>query len=107
MNTVDKKTPSQLNIVASRLAELGHPTRLNIFKLLVKAGDDGLSVGMIQQQIEIPGSTLSHHISKMVNVGLINQVRVSRTLYCVPQFEALQQVIDFLQEECCVGETAG
>ncbi len=94
-----------LALTASRLAELGHPTRLNIFKFLVKAGHQGMPVGEIQQQLSIPGSTLSHHIAKLVNVGLIKQVRDSRTLYCVPQFDALAQVISFLQLECCVNES--
>lgn len=94
----------QLNIIAKRLAELGHPTRLTIFKLLVKSGTSGVSVGSIQQEINIPGSTLSHHIAKMVKVGLISQVRESRTLYCFPKFEALNEVISFLQEECCVNQ---
>ncbi|MBL4942532.1 MAG: helix-turn-helix transcriptional regulator [Colwellia sp.] len=92
---------SKLDIVAARLAELGHPTRLTIFKLLVKAGNDGISVGSIQQDIGIPGSTLSHHIAKMIKVGLIKQVRESRVLFCFPEFEALNEVINYLQEECC------
>jgi len=72
--------------------------------MLVKCGNDAVSVGDIQQEVGIPGSTLSHHISKMVNVGLIKQVRESRTLYCIPQFKALEQVISFLQDECCVNQ---
>jgi ArsR family transcriptional regulator, arsenate/arsenite/antimonite-responsive transcriptional repressor len=91
----------QLNKVADRLAELGHPTRLTIFKLLVKAGSDGISVGSIQQELDIPGSTLSHHIAKMIKVGLVRQVRQSRVLYCFPEFNALNEVISYLQEECC------
>jgi ArsR family transcriptional regulator len=97
---IDRK----LDIVAARLAELGHPTRLTIFKLLVKAGEDGISVGRIQQDIGIPGSTLSHHIAKMIKVGLIKQVRESRVLYCFPEFEALNEVVNYLQEECCIDQ---
>jgi DNA-binding transcriptional ArsR family regulator len=101
---MNKRELEKVNIVAARLAELGHPTRLNIFKLLVKCGNDAVSVGDIQQEIGIPNSTLSHHIAKMVKVGLIKQIRESRTLYCIPQFEALEQVIGFLQDECCVNQ---
>ena len=101
---MSKNESEQLNLVAARLAELGHPTRLSIFKMLVKCGNDAVSVGDIQQEISIPGSTLSHHIAKMVKVGLIKQIRESRTLYCVPQFEALEQVFSFLQDECCVNQ---
>ena len=88
---------------ANRLAELGNTTRLAIFRYLVKAGHDGVPVGHIQKEFDIPGSTLSHHISRLVRVGLVQQERESRTLYCVPQYEALTELIDFLQSECCTG----
>lgn len=88
---------------ANRLAELGNTTRLAIFRYLVKAGHDGASVGQVQKELEVPGSTLSHHISRLVRVGLIQQVRESNTLYCLPQYEVLTELIDFLQSECCSG----
>ena len=86
---------------AKCLAELGHITRLSIFRYLVKIGDEGAPVGQIQNELDIPGSTLSHHINRLVSVGLIRQIRESRTLYCIPQYEVLQELIDFLQAECC------
>ncbi|HIJ58001.1 MAG TPA: helix-turn-helix transcriptional regulator [Deltaproteobacteria bacterium] len=86
-----------------RLAELGNTTRLAIFRYLVKAGHEGTPVGQIQQALEIPGSTLSHHISRLVSAGLIRQIRESRTLYCVAQYDALRELIDFLRSECCEG----
>jgi len=92
----------ELELMASRLAELGHPTRLLILKHLVKAGQKGAPVGDIQIALDIPGSTLSHHLSRMMKVGLIEQVRESRTLYCLPRFEALKEVTDYLMDECCV-----
>jgi len=88
-------------IAAKRLAELGHITRLSIFRYLVKVGDNGAPVGQIQQKLNIPGSTLSHHISRLVSVGLIRQVRDSRTLYCIPQFDVLDDLVEFLRSECC------
>lgn len=84
------------------LKELGHPTRLFIFKHLVKAGEQGLPVGELQKQLGIPGSTLSHHISALVSVGLVKQNRESRTLMCVSQYAMLEAIIEFLREECCV-----
>ncbi len=86
---------------AKKLAELGHITRLSIFRYLVKVGDEGAPVGQIQETLNIPGSTLSHHISRLVSVGLIRQVRESRTLYCIPQFEVLDELVEFLKSECC------
>lgn len=91
-----------LESTAKRLAELGHVTRLAIFKELVKAGPEGIPVGHIQDRLEIPASTLSHHLSKMVKVGLVEQRRESRTLYCLPRFDALNEVMDFLRQECCI-----
>ena len=88
---------------AKRLGELGNTTRLSIFRYLVKVGHDGAPVGQIQKELGIPGSTLSHHISRLVSVGLVRQIRESRTLYCVAQYEALNELIDFLKSECCIG----
>jgi DNA-binding transcriptional ArsR family regulator len=108
-------------LAAKRLAELGHHTRLSIFRYLVRVGHQGAPVGQIQNKLGIPGSTLSHHINRLVSAGLIRQVREhhinrlvsaglirqvreSRTLYCVPQFDVLQELVDFLQAECCIDE---
>jgi len=92
-----------LETASKRLAELGNLTRLSIFRYLVKTGPEGAPVGQIQKEIGIPGSTLSHHINRLVSVGLIRQIRDSRILYCVPQYEALEEVIKFLLSECCAG----
>lgn len=88
---------------AKILAELGNTTRLAIFRYLVKAGPDGASVGKIQASLKVPGSTLSHHISRLVSVGLVQQERESRTLHCRPQFDTVRDVLEFLMSECCVG----
>ena len=88
---------------ARRLGELGNTTRLAIFRYLVKVGPQGAPVGQIQKALGIPGSTLSHHIARLVSVGLIKQKRVSRTLYCTAQYSALDELIEFLQSECCAG----
>lgn len=92
---------NELEIMARRLAELGHPTRLGIFRLLVKAGPQGLPVGDIQSELDIPGSTLSHHLARLVQADLIEQERAKNTLYCKPCFGALQETLDFLLKECC------
>jgi DNA-binding transcriptional ArsR family regulator len=91
----------EINAVAKAFKELGHPTRLSIYKKVVKAGLPGISVGRIQEQLEIPGSTLSHHISSLASAGLISQRRESRTLYCVAEYQCLTEVIHFLQDQCC------
>lgn len=91
----------QLETAATRLAELGNVTRLRIFRLLVRSGENPLAVGEIQAELGIPASTLSHHISRLVWAGLVEQVREGRVLRCRPRFDALNALVDFLYEECC------
>lgn len=93
-----------LEVVAKALKELGHPIRLSIYKSVVKAGYQGIAVGGLQEELGIPSSTLSHHISSLASAGLISQRREGRTLFCVAEYECLEGVIGFLQDECCVNE---
>jgi len=86
---------------AGRCAELGNITRLSIFRLLVKAGKKGLPVGQIQSSLGIPGSTLTHHLQRLVRVGLVKQRRQSRVLHCEPQMDAVRELADYLVSECC------
>ena len=88
------------------LEKLGNPTRLEMFRLLVQAGPDGLAVGEIQEHLGIPGSTLSHHLAHLVNVGLVHQEREGRVLRCRPDFDLMAQVTGFLTEHCCAGVAA-
>ena len=92
---------SRLDDTAKALKELGHPVRLTIFRRLVRAGYQGLAVGTLQEELDIPGSTLSHHIASLVSAGLLSQRRQGRVLYCVPEYDRLNGVIEFLREECC------
>jgi predicted transcriptional regulator len=94
----------EIEKVAVALKELGHTTRLTIFKILVKAGPEGLAVGDVQEKLSIPNSTLSHHIAKLVSVDLIRQHRDGRTLYCIPQYDTLTELLLFLQDECCADQ---
>ena len=92
-----------LNHAARCLERLGHPTRLEVFRLLVRAGEGGLAVGEIQEHLEIPASTLSHHLAHLVNAGLVHQSREGRVLRCTPNFTLMNQLLGFLTEECCAG----
>lgn len=92
---------SRLDDTAKALKELGHPVRLTIFRRLVRSGYQGLAVGTLQEELGIPGSTLSHHIASLVSAGLLSQRRQGRVLYCVPEYDRLNGVIEFLREECC------
>ena len=99
------KTPNDplLEQMAERMEALGNPLRLAIFRALIKAGKDGANVGAIQSVIDIPASTLTHHIQKLVKAGLISQRRHSRELICRAEFEIMDATIDYLKDECCQG----
>ena len=64
------------------LADLGHPQRLEAFRLLVQAGEAGLSVGDIERNLKIPRSTLAHHVAQLVASGLVTQTREGRVQRC-------------------------
>lgn len=87
--------------VARQLAELGHDTRLSVFRGLIKAGVAGMTVSQVQESLDIPGSTLSHHLHRLMKVGLVRQERDGRTLHCFANYEMIQGVIDYLMAECC------
>ena len=91
---------------AKCMAELGHPKRLAIYKLLVKTGPQGLTVGKIAQKLKIPGSTLSHHLRRLASVGLIEQNQEKQTIHCRAVYKQLKALIVFLTEECC-GDSGG
>src|SRR5574344_1427360 len=85
------------------LAELGNISRLKIFKLLVKAGHEGLPVGTIQKSLDIPGSTLFHHLTKLSHQDLIIQKKEGRVINCIANYDILDLVVKELQESCCIG----
>jgi DNA-binding transcriptional ArsR family regulator len=86
---------------AARMEALGNPTRLRIYRLLVKAGDPGLPVGKLQSRLAIPGSTLSHHLKTLLIVGLITQERDATTLFCNANYAVMRGLLGFLVDECC------
>jgi len=92
----------KLETAAHILSKIGNPTRLQIVRLLVRAGDEGLPVGMIQKQLRIPGSTLTHHIGHLKSAGIIHQERRQATLICKMEYDLLNQLVAYLTEECCV-----
>ena len=95
----------ELDDAATILAKIGNPTRLRIVRLLVRAGDEGLPVGAIQKALEIPGSTLTHHITHLKSAGVIRQQRQQATLICTMEYAVLRDLVDYLTAECCADET--
>jgi len=74
-----------------------------VYRLLVRAGHTGLNVGEIGEQLELPASTLSHHLKALVHAGLVIQEKRGREVINRPDFDAMAQVTTYLTEECCVG----
>jgi DNA-binding transcriptional ArsR family regulator len=91
----------KLDDAAARLEALGNPTRLKIYRTLVRAGDAGLPVGRLQDKLKIAPSTLSHHIKTLVTTGLVSQVREATTLVCHANYDLMRGLVDFLVAECC------
>jgi len=80
---------------------MGTEPRLRIMQLLLTAHPEGLVVGEIQEELEIPGSTLSHHLDKLRNEDLVRVQRESTFLRYTANTEALQELLKFLYAECC------
>jgi ArsR family transcriptional regulator, arsenate/arsenite/antimonite-responsive transcriptional repressor len=86
---------------ARALAALGHDARLAIFRLLVRAGEAGLRVGEIGAHLAIAPSTLAHHLSALVDAGLVLQERRGREVINRVDYPAMRGLLDFLSAECC------
>lgn len=98
-----------IELAATQLDSLGSPTRLRVYRTLVRAGHSGLAVGHLQERLGIPASTLSHHIRKLMDAGLVSQERKATTLTCRAEYPAMQALVGFLVDECCaddLGSTA-
>ena len=95
----------KLEQAASQLEALGNATRLNIYRILVRAGTEGLPVGSVQEKLGIPASTLSHHCKRLVETGLVSQERQATTLICRAEYPAMQALIGYLADECCADGT--
>ncbi|MCZ4288179.1 ArsR/SmtB family transcription factor [Hoeflea alexandrii] len=91
--------------IAHSLAALGHETRLAIFRLLVRAGEEGLNVGEIGQHLDMAASTLAHHLKTLVDAGLVIQERQGRQIVNRVDYGAMRGTVSFLTSECCVGVT--
>lgn len=91
----------KLEKAALQLEALGNPTRLQLYRTLVRAGEEGLPVGRIQEKLDIPASTLSHHLKRLLDTGLVSQERQATTLICRAHYPAMQSLIGYLADECC------
>lgn len=94
----------QILEAADCLESLGNATRLEIYRTLVRAGTRGSPVGELQKRLDIPASTLSHHIQHLVQRSLVSQQREGRVLRCTANYDMMNQLMHFLTAECCRDE---
>jgi len=101
-----KIDPEQIARFADMLAAIGTEARLRIMRVLLSAHPDGMVVGEIQAELNIPASTLSHHLEKLKNEDLVKVQRESTFLRYSANAEALQELLTFLYAECCTRNKA-
>lgn len=95
----------KLENAAKQLEALGNPTRLAIYRILIQHGQTGSPVGAIREKLDIPASTLSHHIAKLVHAGLVTQERDSRSLFCKADFPNMNALMAFMAHNCCAEDS--
>ena len=108
MTTAMLKGPSGESVTryADMFSAMGTEPRLRIMRLLLSAHPDGLVVGEIGNELEIPSSTLSHHLEKLKNEGLVKVRREGTFLWYSADTEALKELLGFLYAECCTRNKA-
>ncbi len=85
------------------LAALAQESRLNVFRLLVEAGEDGLSAGEISERLDIPPATMSFHLKELTATGLIAPTREGRSMIYSLQPDVMNELLQFLMQDCCQG----
>lgn len=95
--------PSKLERHAEQLSALGHPVRLRVLRFVVQAGPEGAAAGDIQARVGLPASTLSHHLKRLVDAGLLSTRSEGTFHYYAADYPALQTLTTYLWEDCCRG----
>jgi DNA-binding transcriptional ArsR family regulator len=104
--TQSKKSTAQIAKFADMFSAMGTEARLRIMQLLLSAHPEGLVVGEIQEELDIPNSTLSHHLDKLKAEDLVSVRRESTFLHYTANTDALQELLQFLYAECCTRNKA-
>lgn len=85
------------------LGALAHETRLAVFRMLVKAGPDGMIAGAIAERQGVPPSTMSHHLATLERAGLVLSERESRLIHYRANYPGMRRLLMFLMQDCCQG----
>ena len=86
---------------AEQLSALGHPIRLKILRFVVQAGPEGAPAGDIQTHVDLPASTLSHHLRRLSDAGVLSSRSEGTFLYYAAEYASLRGLTDYLWEDCC------
>lgn len=86
---------------AEQLSALGHPARLSILRYVVQGNPDGTPAGEIQSKLDMPASTLSHHLERLASAGLLKSRREGTFIHYSADFQGLKALTDYLWEDCC------
>ena len=92
---------SKLERHAEQLSALGHPVRLAVLRIVVQSGEGGAAAGEIQTRLDMPASTLSHHLKRLVDAGLLSSRNEGTFHYYAAEYSALRALTDYLWEDCC------
>lgn len=93
-----------IKIAVIQLSAIAQEARLEIFRLLVQAGAEGLSAGAIGEKLKIPASTLSFHLKELSHAGLLSSRQVSRFIYYSANYASMNDLLSYLTENCCAGQ---
>lgn len=93
----------KLNEAAATLSALAQPNRLEVFRLLVVCGEEGICAGDISKQLDIPKPTLSFHLKELCTAGLIDSERQGRSIIYRLHVKGMRDLMGFLTEDCCQG----
>ena len=93
----------ELDEAVTALSSLAQPARLRVFRLLVKAGDEGVCAGDLSRELDIPKNTLSFHLKELTGASLVTSERCGRSIIYRLHTEGMRQLMQFLTEDCCQG----
>ena len=97
----------ETKIVVSALAALAQENRLEVFRLLVQAGVEGMPAGQIAERLKLASPTLSFHLAQMRHAGLVHVRREGRSLIYAANYDGMNALMEFLTANCCAGDAAG
>jgi DNA-binding transcriptional ArsR family regulator len=93
----------ETKVVVEALSALAQETRLNVYRLLVEAGPEGIPAGRIGEELSLPPATLSFHLAHLLRAGLIRSRQVGRFIYYSTDFDNMNALVQYLTENCCAG----